>query len=120
MIKQIGILNKKVIKLLGLGYENEMPILLGESNVDHMKREHIDDFVKYGDNIEEIINSPTYIARNPRQDSIEYIKEYKIDNEFVLVAVRVSSKGKLFVRTMFVMSELKKQKYLSKGYAIKY
>jgi len=120
MNQQIGIINKKVIKLLNLDFTKELPILLGQSNIDHMKRKHPSDFQKYGANIKEIIANPTYIAKNPNQNSIEYIKEYKIDDEFVLVAVRISSNGTMFARTLFVMTEHKKQKYLSKGYAIKY
>ena len=120
MNKQIGIINKRVIELLNLEYNEELPIILGESNINHMKKEHPADFEKYFDNIEEIVNFPTYIAKNPNQGSIEYIKEYKINDEFVLVAVRVSNKGTMFARTLFVMTDKKKEKYLSKGYAIKY
>ncbi len=120
MKKQIGIVNKKVIQLLDLKYTKELPIIIGESNLAHMQKEHPKDFEKYGNNIEDIINNPTYVALNPNQNSIEYIKEYKIDDEFVLVAVRVTNNGTMFARTLFVMTERKKEKYLSKGYARKY
>ena len=46
--------------------------------------------------------------------------EYKIDNEYVLVAVRISNSGKLFARTLFTMTDRKKNIYLNKGYAKKY
>lgn len=120
MNKQIGIVNKRVIKLLNLQYEEEMPIILGDSNIQHMKRQHFDDYEKYGQDIVEIINNPTYVAKNPNQGSIEYIKEYKIDNEFVLVAVRISNKGTMFAKTLFTMTEKKKNIYLKNGYAKKY
>ena len=120
MNKQVGILSKRVIKLLNLEYKKELPIFIGQSNILHIKNKHSEDFNKYGDKINEIIQNPTYVARNPNQGSIEYIKEYKIDNELVLVAVRISNSGNMFVRTLFTMSENKKYKYLSKGYAIKY
>ncbi len=120
MNKQIGKVNKKVIKLLELGYENELPIFLGDTNIEHMKRQHAEDYKKYGNDIAEIINKPTYVAKNPNQGSIEYIKEYKVDNEFILVAVRISSKGTMFAKTLFKMTERKKNIYLSKGYAKKY
>ena len=120
MNNKIGILNKRVIELLNLQYTNELPIILGDSNIEHMKRQHSRDFEKYGKDIVEIVNNPTYVARNPKQNSNAYIKEYKMDGEYVLVAVRVTNKGQLFARTMFIMTERKKEKYLSKGYAIKY
>ena len=111
---QVGKLNKKVIKLLSLEYKKEIPIILGDSNIEHMKRQHPNDYEKYGHDIKKIISSPTYVAKNPKQDSIEYIKEYKNDNKFVLVAVRVSNKGNLFTRTWFTMTDRKKNIYLRK------
>lgn len=120
MNKQIGKVNKKVIKLLGLGYREELPIILGDTNVEHMKRQHLQDYEKYGKDIKDIIENPTYVAKNPNQGSIEYIKEYKIDNDFVLVAVRISSKGTMFAKTLFTMTERKKNIYLKNGYAKKY
>lgn len=44
---QIGKLNQKVIKLLDLAYD-EMPIILGKTNIEHMKRNHFEDYEKYG------------------------------------------------------------------------
>ena len=120
MNKQIGKVNKKVIKLLELEYNKELPIILGESNIEHMKRQHLQDYEKYGKDIEKIINNPTYVAKNPNQGSIEYIKEYRIDNEYVLVAVRISNKGTMFAKTLFTMSERKINIYLKNGYAKKY
>lgn len=120
MNKQIGKVDKRVIELLNLYIEEGLPIILGDSNIEHMKRQHLEDYNKYGDDIEEIINNPTYVAKNPNQGSIEYIKEYKIDNDFVLVAVRISNKGTMFAKTLFRMTERKKNIYLKKGYAKKY
>jgi len=120
MNKQIGKVNKKVIKLLGLEYEEELPIILGDTNIEHMKRQHPEDYDKYGKDIQEIIKNPTYVAKNPNQGSIEYIKEYRIDNKFVLVAVRISNKGTMFAKTLFTMTERKKNIYLQNGYAKKY
>ena len=120
MNKQIGKVNKKVIQLLDLEYDEELPIILGETNIEHMKRQHPNDYKKYGKDIKNIINNPTYVAKNPNQGSIEYIKEYRIDNEFVLVAVRISSNGTMFAKTLFTMTERKKDIYLKKGYAKKY
>ncbi len=120
MNRQIGKLNKKVIQLLELEYNEELPILLGDTNIEHMKRQHPEDYKKYGKDIKDIIDKPTYVAKNPNQGSIEYIKEYKIDNKFILLAVRVSSRGTMFAKTLFAMTERKKNIYLEKGYAKKY
>lgn len=120
MNKQIGKVSKRVIEILELDYDKELPIFIGEANIQHMKKKHFQDYEKYGTEIIDIIKNPTYIARNPNQGSIEYIKEYKINNEFVLVAVRISNKGTMFVKTLFTMTERKKNIYLKNGYAKKY
>lgn len=117
---EIGVLNKRVIELLGLEYKDNKKILIGDGNIEHIKRQHIDDYIKYGNDIEEIIKNPTYVARNRNLKSIEYIKEYKNNNDFVLVAVRTTNKGTLFVKTLFRMSERKKEIYLKKGYVKEY
>lgn len=120
MNKQIGKVSKRVIELLDLKYNEELPIILGDTNIEHMKKEHLEAYNKYGKDIENIIKNPTYVAKNPNQGSIEYIKEYKIDNEFILVAVRISNKGTMFAKTLFKMTERKINIYLKNGYAKKY
>lgn len=54
--------------------------------------------------MENIIKNPTYLARNEKKKSIEFIKEYKMDNDYVLVAVRVSNHNIHFARTMYIMA----------------
>ena len=73
-----------------------------------------------GANIEDIINNPTYLARNEKKKSIEFIKEYKIDNEYVLVAVRVSGNNVHFARTMYIMADEKVEKYFKHNYFYKF
>lgn len=120
MNKQVGIVSNKIIKILGLNYEKEQPIFIGEANINHIKSQHPKDFEKYGCEIKEIIKNPTYLARNEKKKSIEFIKKYKIDNEFVLVAVRVSGNDVHFVRTMYVMANEKVEKYFKHNYFYKF
>ncbi len=47
MNKQIGIVTKKVIDLLNLNCEKEIPIYIGENNINHIKRQHLEDYNKY-------------------------------------------------------------------------
>ena len=120
MNKQIGKVSKKVIKILNLNYDKEEPIFIGEANIEHMKEGHPEDFKKYGANIKDIIAGPTYLARNEKKKSIEFIKEYKVDNEYVLVAVRVSNNNIHFARTMYVMADEKVEKYFKHNYFYKF
>ncbi len=118
--KQIGKITKRIINILGLEYEKEHPIFIGDANIKHMKEEHPEDFFKYGTEIKDIIKNPTYLARNERKKSIEFIKEYKIDNEYVLVAVRVSNNNVHFARTMYIMANEKVRKYFEHRYFYKF
>lgn len=120
MNRQIGKITKKIIKILELEYKEEQPIFIGKSNIEHMKEKHPKDFEKYGVDIEEIIKNPTYLARNKKKKSIEFIKKYKIDNDYVLVAVRVSNNNIHFARTMYIMADEKVQKYFKHNYFYKF
>ena len=120
MNKQIGKISQKVINILGLDYKQEEPIFIGDGNLAHMQQRHPNDFEKYIGNIENIIQNPTYLARNEKKKSIEFIKEYKVDDEFVLVAVRVSNNNVHFARTMYVMDDEKVKKYFKHNYFYKF
>ncbi|MGL6106659.1 PBECR2 nuclease fold domain-containing protein [Romboutsia sp.] len=120
-IEVVGKLNKRIINEFSLNINENQDIFCGESNREHMKSEHPEDYKKYGEYIQDIISNPTYIAKHPKKNSIEYIKVYIIeDNNHVLVAVRATGKGKLFARTLFVMDPIKVEKYKSKNALIPY
>lgn len=120
MNKQIGKITTKIIKILNLDYKEEVPIFIGEANIKHMKEQHPEDYKIYGEKIEEIIKEPTYLARNEKKKSIEFIKQYKINNRFVLIAVRVSSNNVHFARTMYIMADEKVKKYFKHKYFYKF
>lgn len=120
MNKQIGKITSKVIKILGLNYENEAPIYIGRNNIIHMQKEHPEDFKKYFNKIQDIINNPTYLARNEKKKSIEFIKEYKDSKEYVLIAVRESNNKVHFARTMYIMADEKVEKYRIHNYFYKF
>ena len=88
--RQVGTIDKKTIELLGLSIAPDTPILLGESNINHMKESHPEDYEKYFSGLEAILATPDYVNLNPRDGSIKYIKTI---DEHVVVGVRVSTKG---------------------------
>lgn len=47
MNKRIGKVNSKVIKLLNLNYKSELPIYIGNNNIEHIKNKHLEDYNKY-------------------------------------------------------------------------
>lgn len=119
MNKQIGKIDKKVIVALGLtDVVEDTPIFISDMNIEHIKSNHPKDYERYGKQISNIIENPTYIARHPQKESIEYIKKYILNNEYVLVAVRITSNNVNFVRTMFIMTDKKVETYKKGGYFI--
>lgn len=114
-MEQVGKLTERVIKLLGLNIPIDTPIFLGESNIKHMQSSHPEDYAKYGANISEILTCPDYCGINPKDGSIEFVKEYEIDGEFVKVAVRVSNGGNMYARSLYVLNYNRTQNFISKG-----
>ena len=115
MEQTIGALSPKIIMLLGLNLEDNQPIFLGESNINHMLSRHPGDFQKYGHYIAQILSSPDYVGQNPKDGSIEYVKEFQIDNEFVKVAVRLSGGGKLYARSLYVLNNNRVNNFIKRG-----
>lgn len=114
--EQVGTLSKRVIDLLGLKLKDGQSILLGQSNIEHMKNQHPKDYALYGRYIPEILSKPDYVALNAKDGSIEYVKEIQLDNStYVKVAVRVSSKGQLFARSLYRLNPNRVQNFIKKG-----
>ena len=101
--------------MLSLEVEEDTPIFINDNNLKLMGKKHPDDFAKYGADLENIIENPTYISQHPKNGSIEYIKVYKKEQDYVLVAIRISHKQNYYVRTLFVMADEKIYKYWIKG-----
>jgi len=114
--RQIGVITKRVIRLLNLEIEEDTPIFINGNNLELTEEKHPNDFAKYGKDLKIIIDSPTYVAQHPINKSIEYIRVYKQEQDYVFVAVRVSLKGIYYVRTLFVMADEKIYKYWLKAH----
>ena len=93
MPQKIGELTQRVIDLLALPYCEGSPIFLGKTNVEHMKRSHPEAYGTYGKHIETIVQFPDYVALHKNNGSIEYVKGFNIDGNFVKVAVRASGQN---------------------------
>ena len=74
----------------------------------------------YGERIPEIIDSPDYVAKNPSDNSIEYVKEFSVNDGYVKVAVRVSNSGVYYARSMYVLNTNRVNNYIRKGTLLKY
>ena len=80
-----------------------------------MQTSHPGDFAKYGSKLKNILAQPDYVGQNPSDGSIEYVKEFLIDGEFVKVAVRLSHSGRYFARSLYILNNKRVQNFISKG-----
>lgn len=113
--QQVGQLSFKIINLLKINYKPQK-IFIGRTNIKHIKKRHPEEFEQYLQRISDIIANPDYVGQNPRQGSIEYIKVFEHN---VLVAVRASKSGTLFVRSMYTITEAKLKRYLTSNRLVK-
>lgn len=119
-VDKIGKFSKKIIDLLNLNILENTEIYIGNQNREHMEKKHSHDYYYYHHLLPNIISNPDYVGIEPKNNSIEYIKEVSIDPSVIIkIAIRVSSNGKYFVRTMYNISDHKIQSALNKGYLFK-
>lgn len=115
MAQEVGKVSAKVISLLGLSLQVDQPIYLGSSNITHMQRRHPLDYAQYGQCIPQILACPDYVGENPSDGSIEYVKDYQINGEYVKVAVRLSGGGTLYARSLYVLNTNRVHSFIKKG-----
>jgi hypothetical protein len=114
-IGKVGVITAEVIEALGLSISPNTPIYIGKTNIDHMLTSHPDDYVKYGSFIGDIVSTPDYVGLNPKDCSIEYVKEFQIDEEFVKVAVRVSTNEFYFARSLYILNKERVYNFIARG-----
>lgn len=115
MAQLVGILTADIITALGLHYNEGEPILLGSGNISHMMKRHPNDYAKYGQFIPAILSHPDYVGQNPSDGSIEYVKNFEVNGEFVKVAVRLSGGNTLFARSLYILNSNRVQNFIQKG-----
>lgn len=115
MAQVVGKVSARVISLLGSPLQVDQPIYLGSSNIAHMQSRHPADYAKYGQYIPQILAAPDYVGTNPADGSIEYVKDVLINGDFVKVAVRLSSSGVLYARSLYVLNPNRAQNFIRKG-----
>lgn len=111
-IQVVGKLRQEIIDLLGITLVAG-DILMYPGAIKHIQRKRPDDFNKYFQRIPEIISEPDYVGVHPTEhDSVEFVKV--IDND-VLVAVKFSPEGYLYLSSMYALTPVKVPKRLKSG-----
>jgi hypothetical protein len=84
-----------------------------------MRTDHPLDFEQFFDYLPLIIREPDYVAAHPNGVSIEFIKLFRENDQTVLVAVRASSSGLLYARSLYEISREKLEHYTASGTTVK-
>ncbi len=114
-VQIVGRVNEQVEKLLSLSNIKDRNIYFAPSNLEHMRTSHPEDFERYGDKLSEILSIPDYVGQNPNDGSIEYVKEFLVEGEYVKVAVRLSHSDKYFARSLYVLNKNRVERFIAKG-----
>ena len=112
---KVGSVSENVKKLLELSSVGDDNIYISATNIAHMESSHPSDYAKYKDQLQNILASPDYVGQNPNDNSIEYVKNFIIDNEYVKVAVRLSSGNKYYARSLYVLNKRRVNNFIKKG-----
>ena len=118
---KIGELSNKVINLLALNY-SPRNIMLTADRIYHCEKHKSEyksesSYNKSISSIPEIIKFPDYVGYNESNDSILYVK--KLDDT-TLVAVKLTYKGSLQLRTVFPLTEFDLNKKINSRKLIPY
>ncbi len=111
----IGYISQAVVDTLDLCIKPNTPVLIGDANIEHIKNRHPYEYDKYYDDIGTIINSPDYVGINPKDASILFVRLYEVNGEYIRVAVKVTTSGKCFAKTLHSLSTCNAERYLEKG-----
>lgn len=114
-MKIVGCVSDKIKQILSLPSLGDDNIYLGESNLQHMQKSHPEDFEKYGAELIKILAFPDYVGQNPRDNSLEFVKEFVLDGDFVKVAVRLSAGNCYYARSLYVLNRHSTENYIAKG-----
>ena len=97
----------------------ETKVFMWEDRLSHIEKHRPNykqtaDLDRYISQIQEIIEEPDYLGVRDSDNSLQFIKHLE-DN--VPIAVRLTVKGKLYLRTMYPVTDSQINDYLRKGTA---
>lgn len=113
---KVGIIKKNVLdtgRFDKLNLKVNQPIFISEGNITHIKSSHPEDYEKYFPSLSEILNNPDYVGLHPNKKSVEYFKVFEDEGERVLVAIRATRAGTLFVKSLYRITEEKFESYIT-------
>lgn len=114
-MKPIAFIKKEIVDLLKLDLSPDTPVYIGDTNLEHIKNRHPYEYEKYLPDIEYIIEKPDYVGLSPKDSSILFVKLYEVQGEYIRVAVRITSNGTCYAKTLHLLSTCNAERYIEKG-----
>jgi hypothetical protein len=114
-IKQIGEVSARVASTLTIDIPGRSPIYISESTIAHIRQRHPEDYAKYGQHINNILENPDYVGMRPTDETLVYIKIFICGSVNVKVAIRATKNKTLFVRSMYRIADSRLENYIKKG-----
>lgn len=114
-MKPIAFIRKEIIDILKLDILPDTPVYIGETNIEHIKNRHPYEYEKYLPDIGQIIDTPDYVGINPKDASILFVKLYEVHGEYIRVAVRITTAGRCYAKTLHLLSTCNAERYIEKG-----
>ena len=114
-MQTVGTISAYIEGLLGITVSGDRHIYCSNTNLAHMKSSHPADFARYGGQLQNILANPDYVGLNPKDGSVEYVKEFVSNGEYVKVAVRVSGGGKYYARSLYVLNSRRVVSFINRG-----
>lgn len=115
---KIGHIQEKILDLCPsdkISLTLNQPIFISEGNEDHIKNEHPTEYNQYFTELSNILANPDYLGVHPSGRSFQYFKFFGNGPDRILVAVRATNGGTLFVRSLYSVTEEKFNSYLESG-----
>ncbi|MBQ4343064.1 MAG: hypothetical protein IJC38_04160 [Erysipelotrichaceae bacterium] len=112
---KIGKISKHLSTVLNRPDLADKDVFIGTSNILHMQSSHPKDYLLYHSYIKDILLSPDFACINPKDGSIELVKEFKIGLEYVKLAIRLSSSGTLYARSLYRLNNNRVKNFIAKG-----
>ena len=112
--RMVSVVTAAVLKTLGEAGKNFRAgeeIYIGCSNIDHMRRRHLSDYLKYQDKLSVIISEPDYVGVND-DGSLEYVKML---SDHVKVTVRIAGDERLYIRSMYTVLSSRTEHFIKSG-----
>jgi hypothetical protein len=114
--KKVGEISEEVKNVLDLELAVGTPIYIGQTNIEHMAREHPVEYERFFRLLPRIISTPDFVGQNPKDGSIEYIKTFPSSSgQYLKLAVRISKDNYLFARSLYEILERTVKNRAEKG-----